>query len=548
MAELHPSLPDAHTLGQQREIQMLQLLADSLPAAFWIFHGLHWSSMHEGSQRYGEFDVVVLAPTGHLVVFEIKAGSVDISEMGIFKRYGATEKNVAKQTHAQLHALIGRLRKEGLGAARVNHYLLLPDFQVANGTVGYPRERIIDASQLDRIPDIAMELMAFPALDHTTLERLRAFLSNRFKLVPDAACRVGQQQSITRRLSAGLATWLPRISSAAGVYIVEATAGSGKTQLALQLLQDAASRGQKASYVCFNRPLADHIARLAPVRAEVATVHELGIAALRASGIEPDFVDGGTFEAGMQAMASANERADGVLDLLIVDESQDFEVAWLQALLLRLKGEGRLYMLGDGQQAVYQKKEGFDVPEAVRVVCHDNFRSPRRIVEAINAFGLTREAVAALSPERGEVPGLHVHDPSDTGGLQAAGRLVRTLIQSGYRVEDIALLSFQGRERSHLLSANAIGDHALHRFTGEFDDARNPRWTDGQLLAESVYRFKGQSAPVVIVCEMDFPVVDDKVRRKLFVAMTRAQQEVHLVLSAAAENALTERLESADAG
>lgn len=547
MAELHPSLPDAHSFGQHREIQMLLLLANSLPAAFLIFHGLHWSSIHEGSQRYGEFDVVVLAPTGHLVVFEIKAGSVDISELGVFKRYGGTEKNVASQAHAQLHALIGRLRKEGLGAARVNHYLLLPDFQVAHGTVGYPRERIIDAGQLGRIPDIAMELMALPALEHGHLERLHGFLSNRFELVPDAACRVGQQQEITRRLSAGLATWLPRISSAAGIYIVEATAGSGKTQLALQLLQTAASRGERAAYVCFNRPLADHIGRLAPVRAEVATVHELGIAALRASGIEPDFKGEGTFQAGMDAMAAANERLDGVLDLLIVDESQDFDVAWLQALLLQLKKDGRLYMLGDVQQAVYPKEEGFDLPDAVRVVCHDNFRSPRKIVEAINAFRLTREAVVALSQERGEAPGLHAHDASDTGGLQLAGRLVRTLLRRGYRREDIAVLSFQGRERSRLLSADALGDLALHRFTGEFDNARNPCWTAGELLAESVYRFKGQSAPVVIVCEMDFEEVDDKVRRKLFVAMTRAQQEVHLVLSARAEQALVNRLESADA-
>jgi KaiC/GvpD/RAD55 family RecA-like ATPase len=38
---------------------------------------------------------------------------------------------------------------------------------------------------------------------------------------------------------------------------VRGTAGSGKTQLALQALQKAHAAGKSALYVCFNRPLAD---------------------------------------------------------------------------------------------------------------------------------------------------------------------------------------------------------------------------------------------------------------------------------------------------
>ena len=546
MAELHPSLPPAQSAGQHREIEMLQLLADQLPAAYRIYHGLHWSAMHDGSQRYGEFDAVVLAPTGHLAVFEIKAGAVDLSDAGIFKSYGSGRKNIAHQAHAQLHGLIGRLRAERLGDARVNHYLLLPDFRVGSGTVGYPRERIVDASQLYEIAFIVQEATSTPALDHAQIERLRGFLANRFELVPDAACRVGQQREITRRLSAGLATWLPRIHAPSGLYVVEATAGSGKTQLALQLLQDAASQGSRAAYVCFNRPLADHIGQLAPSRTQVTTVHELGIESLRRTGIEPDFSNPATFQNGMDALAAAAEQHSGLLDLLIIDESQDFEVAWLQALLPRLRPEGCLYLLGDLQQSVY-RKDAFDLPEAVRVACHENFRSPRKIVEAINAFGLTAEAVIAQSPVRGSAPGLHVHAEGDAGGLECTAALVRSLVDQGYRVEDIAVLSFQGRGKSGLLAADELGGFSLRRFTGQFDAARNACWTDGEMLAESVYRFKGQSAPVIVVCEMDFLEVDDKVRCKLFVAMTRAQQEVHLVLSARAEAALIQRLVSTDA-
>ena len=54
---------------------------------------------------------------------------------------------------------------------------------------------------------------------------------------------------------------------------------------------------------------------------------------------------------------------------------------------------------------------------------------------------------------------------------------------------------------------------------------------EGHLLAESVYRFKGQSAPAVILTEIDFEALDDRTVRKLFVGMTRARMKLVLVLS-----------------
>jgi replicative DNA helicase len=76
-------------------------------------------------------------------------------------------------------------------------------------------------------------------------------------------------------LASGLADWVPKISHTSNLFVIEATAGSGKTQLALNLLQTAAQHKQRACYVCFNRPLADHLAKLAPASVEVTTFHQL---------------------------------------------------------------------------------------------------------------------------------------------------------------------------------------------------------------------------------------------------------------------------------
>ncbi len=545
MAELHPGIRRALDAGRYRENEMLALLAQALPAACRIYHGMSMSSVSGATQRYGELDAVVVFPSGHLAVLEVKAGEVDLSERGIFKRYGANEKNLALQTKGQWQGLIGRLRDVRLDEVRVAHFLLLPDFRVGQGTIGYPRERIIDASQLDRIGALLAVACAHAPLAGEALERLHDFLANRFAVVADAACRQGQRQAATRRLAEGLATWVPRVHSPSGLYVVEATAGSGKTQLALALLKDADSRRERARYVCFNRPLADHIARLAPVRAEVATVDELGIAALRATGENPDFAnDAAVFRRGFEALRAANVVAAPTMDLLIIDESQDLDGEWVEALWPRLKPGGRLYVLGDASQAIYRKAP-FELADATRIACHENFRSPRRIVETINLLGLTPVPVVSRGPDVGEVPDLHVHVPDDAGGLRLVERIVAKLLQDGHALTEVAIVSFAGRQKSTLLQRDALGPWPLMRFTGQFDAADAPVWSSGELLAESIYRFKGQSAPVVIVCEMDFDELDDQRARMLFVAMTRAQSRLHLVMSAAAEQALAVRLQPA---
>ena len=197
--------------------------------------------------------------------------------------------------------------------------------------------------------------------------------------------------------------------------------------------------------------------------------------------------------------------------------------------------------MGDSSQAIYGK-EPFDLPGAIRITCPDNFRSPHRIVETINLLRLTPEPVNARGPQTGDLPALHVHEASDAGGLRKLGKIVRDLQAAGCELDDIAIVSFCGRQRSLLLQSDSLASWKLRRFTGSYDASDSPLWTSGDLLAESVYRFKGQSAPAVIVCEMDFEVLDEQRMRMLFVAMTRAQSSLHLVMSASAEQALAARL------
>ena len=65
---------------------------------------------------------------------------------------------------------------------------------------------------------------------------------------------------------------------------------------------------------------------------------------------------------------------------------------------------------------------------------------------------------------------------------------------------------------------------------------------EGDVLLESVYRFKGQAAPAVIFAEIDFDELDDKAVRKLFVGATRSMMRLTLILHEKAAAKLLERI------
>jgi hypothetical protein len=108
---------------------------------------------------------------------------------------------------------------------------------------------------------------------------------------------------------------------------------------------------------------------------------------------------------------------------------------------------------------------------------------------------------------------------------------IRLCYSAGFRKEDVAIVTFRGREHSELFPFDRLGPHSLKTFTGRYDLLGHPLYGEGDLLLETVYRFKGQAAPAIVFAEIDFAELDDKAVRKLFVGATRAMMKLVLVVS-----------------
>jgi hypothetical protein len=534
MAQLTPSqLPSLREDGGLfRELDVLERLRLGLPEGYEIFHEVLWHTVHEGKDHHGEVDIVVLSPSGNMLLMEVKAGQVLLRDGEIFKRYGQKESNVLRQSRVQYASMVSRLKEAGIHSY-LTSCLVLPDYHVPLGqVVSIPRERIIAADEYSLLSTRVQALLATGS-GTSDVADVRHFLRNEFKVSPTIATLRDQLHGATERLSDGLAVWVPRISHSSGVVRIQATAGSGKTQLAVRLLDNAAAVKESALYVCYNRPLADAVVAIAPTRVMVASFHELAVEHYRRHHQEPDFSKPDTFQLIADTYSQDSESFTPKYDLLVIDEGQDFEPQWVQSLLTLLKPTGRLYIMEDEAQRLYER-DSFDLPEAVMLTCNDNHRSPRAVCQVINALDLVMPAIISKSPYQGELPEFRRYD-SDALMVTQTERAVNSLLEQGFDLTDIVILSAHGRSKSKLLKTDRIGQFTTHRFTGAYSREGNPLWSDGELKVESIYRFKGQSAPAVILSEVDCAELTEQERRKLFVGMTRAQLNLQIVLSTQAE-------------
>ena len=541
MATLHPSIDNLHLTspGAYREKDILFLLQNSLPTGYDVYHSISYSTTHNDNQYYGELDIVILSPAGHLIVLEVKAGKIILNEKGLFKKYKSIEKNVHQQVNAQRGTWLSLIKSNGFTGVSLHHFLVLPDQLITEGSASFPRERIIDSKQVNEIGYIVQHSIPLDPVENNIRIRLAGFIENKFELIPDPSVRIGQTASANKILAEGLATWVPRIKHHGNAFQVIGTAGSGKTQLALTLLRDASSQGKKTAYICYNRPLADHIAKIAPPSSIVSNFDDLTITHFRRTVDTIDFEEVGVYKKAAASYIEYISSNEPRLDLLIIDEAQDFESEWISALASLVRESGKLYTLSDESQLIY-KRERFEIDKAVTVECHDNFRCSKRIVDVINALKLTETEVRSRSVHQGEPPDFLIYENDNE--LETIESCIQKLLENGYTKDQLTLISYRGRKDSKILKLDEIAGCSITKYTGKYDKDSNPVYTKGDLFCETVYRFKGQSSPVVIFCEVDFEELSERDLRKLFVGMSRAQDHLICITSHQAELKLIERI------
>jgi superfamily I DNA and RNA helicase len=218
-----------------------------------------------------------------------------------------------------------------------------------------------------------------------------------------------------------------------------------------------------------------------------------------------------------------------LFDTLIIDEAQDFEEGWFEIVRLFLKDDSDILWLEDPNQNVRGvappalKDLGFVGYRSLL-----NLRSPETIARFIRQTLPDFEFTCA-----NDLPGLGVgvtsyEEPADQP--KVVGKIVGRLLSDRFKQTQIAVLSCKGLNSTVFKDIQRVGNHTLSRFTGQYDLFGNQIFSNGQILFDTVRRFKGQQAAAVILTDID--PNESHLREDLsvvFCGMTRATVRLEIV-------------------
>lgn len=539
--------------AQARERDVLLQLQGQLSDAYTIYHGIHWSRIEHGLTVLGRIQFLVLGPSGIVYCVLMKTGLMKVDAGRMIKHLGEQRQDVFNALAEQGDLLNHKFKQQHHGNLRIEPVFYCPDFVVPEATgLAVNAERIVDARRKNELGAVIQTIDATADLlsRNPNTKVIHSFLCNELNLVPEVGALSQAAETLVTRLSHGLEQWVGRLSFEPFRLRVSGTAGSGKSQLAFSELQRNHGLKARTLYVCYNRPLSSHMARQVReaglMGATVFNFHALCDRMLRDAGQEVDYASPGVFGRLAELVMTTPMDKRWVFDSIVVDEGQDFDQQWLPVLERCAHANTRWLWLEDPIQNLYAKPP-MELPAWVNLHTPMNYRNPKRVVQALQLLQgefnfqtpLMLEIEAACPLEGLPIEFFGYDD--DESLLSQTAKAVTACLRHGFTRENIVVLSMRGHEKSKVLAQASLGPHSLRHFTGRYDENGSQVFTEGSVHAESVYRFKGQSAQAVVVTELAFEEFSEADFRKLFVAMTRAK----LLLILVGQGTTLERLKKA---
>ena len=518
------------------ELATLVLLRKRLSDDFTVFHGVHWSREYAKWTHFGEVDFVVVNRNGDVLLIEQKNGALVGGDDGLVKQYEDGDKNVNDQIRRSVDKVHQKFKRQH-GAKRklaLDYLIYCPDHRVVKvNSAALDMSRIVDAGAKDGLPDRIQSVLG-PGTNKADdwYDTVRAFFHQTLDLVPDIHAHIDAQETAFVRRAGGLAELLSRLEMDPFRLRIRGTAGCGKSLVAREAHDRAIENGRRPLLVCFNRRLAERLRARVKAGGFVDTWNGFCARFLESQGAKPDFaaatINPRFWQEVQEQVIGAAIPDDWLFDTLVVDEGQDFEQEWYDILKFFLTPNAEILWLEDADQNIYGK-EPVSLPGFTGYRADTNFRSPESIAT------LFRDVLPFRFEVGNDLPGLGVSvhaydDPEDQ--LRIVSRLVRDLNRRGFAYHDIVVLTCRGVGNSVFSEQEKVGNVRLRRFTGDYDLFGNQLSTDGQLAFDSVYRFKGQEAPAVILVDVDpNPERLDSALRLLYCGMTRATVRLEINVS-----------------
>jgi hypothetical protein len=538
MAIFEPELTPCYLLSHHRgEIDTLLQLKDILPDTFRVFHSVNWSEPSCGKKR-GEIDFVIVDEFANVLVIEQKNGLLNQEGGKLSKYYCNSQKgtDVGEQILTSMDKVLNKFNKYYKGdilfSKKIDYLIYCPDYKIVNfNAAGLERNHIVDATQKKELASIIQKLTKKETVKDKPFRKLIInFFRQSFSLVPDIHQFKDSQTKMYIKINTGLSKLVSRLEMQPFKLAIKGTAGCGKT-LAAQVFHDKQlENGQKVLLLCFNRPLADKFQAIVQVGSMVNTWNGFCTDYLETIGHTLDYSkmdsDPHFWQDIDELILNSVIPENWKFDTLIIDEGQDFHQEWLDTLQLFLTEDASTLWLEATDQNIMGADHTLEHSDFVTYNSSENFRNPQSIAHFIQET-LDKD-FEVMNPLPGLGVGMSTYS-SDNEQLEKLKTTIKRLLSDGFKHEDIILLSYHGMKSSSLSDLDSINKIPIKKFTGKYDKQKNQIMTEGTILFESIYRFKGQQAPVVIFVDIDPTDECEHAKQILFTGMTRATVRLELL-------------------
>lgn len=514
----------------------------TLPESVHVFHSLPWiRTPGTRTAPQGESDFLVFDPERGLIVIEVKSGGIRVDAGQWYQRNLTTQienrmQNPAEQANRSRWFLINHLEQRlGLKIdCPVYHAVWFP-------SVCFPRQglppdlhpaMVLDADSLASPIAAVHAAFAFGSgapravqLDTNDARRVIQVLAPTLYAVPSIRQAIETRERTFVRLTAEQARVLDFLEEQDRA-VVAGAAGTGKTMVGLALARRLADAGKEVVFLCYNAPLRAYLeARHHAPRITFHTFDSL------AAAYVPDRA--GDFDAAKRELVDLLVSApEPTFQHVIVDEGQDFEDDWIEALADATAST--FYVFYDVNQLIQRDHVPRWIERAeCRLVLRRNCRTTTQIAHL--AYRCAPRTIAP-GPDTtdGPKPKVYACGTRDAAVDRVAALLGEMLADGRYAPHEIALLTMTSPQASILGSFEQIGRHPVTDI---------PR--AGAITYSTIRRFKGLEAKAVIVVDLDTVVLADlPTRGLLYVGASRAMHELHVVL----HNATREHVAAAARG
>jgi hypothetical protein len=509
MAKSFPEHPPADT--PDSEVAVFDALM-GLDDRFTVFHSVGWH--RDKGKPDGEADFLVAHPELGMVVLEVKGGGIGF-DAGTAKWWSRDRNGVAHdladpfdQALKAKHALVGEIGEDERWPrgrwVPMGYAVVFPDVPV--GPSGFTsrgkREITLGKNDLPSMPQAIEACLrhwqqAEPAQPPGP-EGIRAIIEQYGKSWSYAIPYRERFEREERRIveltdqQMEILYQLGRRNRAA----IAGCAGSGKTLLAIEKARQLARAGRRVLLTCFNKPLAMHWqeAFQFPEGVTVRHFHSLCATMVREAGVKPpDGLPADDYTKWLpDGLLEALDRTSTRFDAVIIDEAQDFEADWFEALELMLADEsaGIYFAFYDDNQRLYQTDripaslgEPFELTK--------NVRNTNQVGSIVQRFYPGEMRLSGVSGPDVLVQVVDDDTRGSTRHITTLDMILAGLRKSGADPDDIAILT--PRRTSALTRFRGLGGWRL----------KSRDQPEGDVMWETIQSFKGQDRAIVILTELN---------------------------------------------